>query len=76
MVYGVLYPKHQSKARQKKYILIDESIKYSEPIQITTKKRNAILISEDDWRAIQETMWHEDSGGTRYLLVDFVDCLW
>lgn len=45
-----------TKARQSIYKLIDESIKHSEPIQITTKNGNAILIGEDDWRAIQETM--------------------
>jgi PHD/YefM family antitoxin component YafN of YafNO toxin-antitoxin module len=27
-----------------------------EPIQITTTRGNAVLISEDDWRSIQETM--------------------
>ena len=28
-----------------------------EPIIITGKRGNAVLISEDDWRAIQETMF-------------------
>lgn len=28
----------------------------SEPIQITGKRGNAVLISEDDWRAVQETL--------------------
>ena len=27
-----------------------------EPIQITASRGNAVLISEDDWRSIQETL--------------------
>ena len=27
-----------------------------EPVQITGKRGNAVLLSEDDWRAIQETL--------------------
>jgi antitoxin YefM len=28
----------------------------TEPVQITGKRSNAVLLSEDDWRAIQETL--------------------
>lgn len=44
-----------TKARSNLYQLIDETAKVHEPIQITGKRTNAILLSEDDWRAIQET---------------------
>ena len=46
-----------SNARQDIYNIIEQTIKNSEPIQITSKKGNAILISEDDWNAIQETLY-------------------
>ena len=46
-----------TKARSILYKLIDEVKESSEPIQITSKRSNAILISEDDWRAIQETLY-------------------
>ena len=46
-----------TKARSNLFKLIDEAAKISEPIQITGKRSNAILISEDDWRAIQETLY-------------------
>ncbi len=46
-----------TKARSNLFKLIDEAAKISEPIQITAKRSNAILISEDDWRAIQETLY-------------------
>jgi len=44
-------------ARSKLYRLIDEVASSHEPITITGKRGNAILISEDDWRAIQETLY-------------------
>jgi prevent-host-death family protein len=46
-----------SEARAKLYKLLDEAASSHEPIQITGKRNNAVLISEDDWRAIQETLY-------------------
>ena len=46
-----------TKARSNLYQLIDETANIHQPIQITGKRSNAILISEDDWRAIQETLY-------------------
>jgi antitoxin YefM len=45
-----------SEARATLYSLLDETAVSSEPVQITGKRANAVLISEDDWRAIQETL--------------------
>jgi antitoxin YefM len=45
-----------TKARNKLYSLIDEANESHIPIQITGKRGNAVLISEDDWRAISETI--------------------
>lgn len=44
-------------ARSKLYRLIDQIHASHEPIVITGKRGNAVLISEDDWRAIQETLF-------------------
>jgi len=46
-----------TEARTKLYRLIDETSLTHEPVVITGKRGNAVLISEDDWRAIQETMF-------------------
>jgi antitoxin YefM len=43
-------------ARIKLYHLIDEVAESHEPIQIAGKRNNAVLLAEDDWRAIQETL--------------------
>lgn len=45
-----------TKAREKLYKLVDLSAESHAPIQITGKRNNAVLISEDDWRSIQETL--------------------
>ena len=45
-----------SSARAKLYTLLDQAASSHEPVQITGKRSNAILISEEDWRAIQETL--------------------
>ena len=44
-------------ARARLYRLIDEAAESHEPIFITGKRANAVLISEDDWRSIQETLY-------------------
>jgi len=44
-------------ARSNLYKLIDETSSEHEPIYITGKRSNAVLISGDDWRAIQETLY-------------------
>jgi prevent-host-death family protein len=46
-----------SKARANLYRLIEETADSSEPLQITGRKTNAVLVSEQDWRAMQETMY-------------------
>ncbi|ERM91455.1 prevent-host-death protein [Caldanaerobacter subterraneus subsp. yonseiensis KB-1] len=46
-----------TKVRQNIYKIIEQVRKNSEPIQITSRKGNAILISEEDWNAIQETLY-------------------
>jgi antitoxin YefM len=45
-----------TKARNNLYSLIDEANSSHEPIQITGKRGNAVLISEDDWRSVRETL--------------------
>ncbi len=44
-------------ARSDFYRLIDSTLSDHEPVQITAKRGNAVLVAEDDWRAIQETLF-------------------
>ena len=54
-----------TKARENLYKLIDETFKISEPIQISGKRGNAVLISEEDRRSIQETLYLVSIPGMR-----------
>jgi len=45
-----------SEARARLYSLLDSAERH-EPMRITGRRKNAILISEEDWDAIQETLY-------------------
>ena len=48
---------HATEARKQLYRLLDEVTVTSEPVQITGKRSSAVLLSENDWRALQETVY-------------------
>ncbi len=54
-----------SQARERLYRLVDEAAASHEPIFITGKRANAVLIAEADWRAIQETLYLLGIAGMR-----------
>ncbi|HID81892.1 MAG TPA: type II toxin-antitoxin system Phd/YefM family antitoxin [Chromatiales bacterium] len=45
-----------TEARSKLYSLIDEAAETHQPIIITGKRGNAVLVSEEDWNAVAETI--------------------
>jgi len=45
-----------TEARRQLYKLVVQVQESHEPIQITGKRGNAVLVGEDDWRAVQETL--------------------
>lgn len=55
--YCVMTTITATKARGTLYSLINEVRESHEPIQITGKQGNAVLISEADWRSISETLF-------------------
>ncbi|MBL37386.1 MAG: type II toxin-antitoxin system prevent-host-death family antitoxin [Xanthomonadales bacterium] len=46
-----------SEARANLYRLIDEAASSHQPLLITGKRNKAVLVSEEDWEAIQETLY-------------------
>jgi antitoxin YefM len=54
-----------TQARSQLYKLIDEVASSREPVQISGKRGNAILISQEDWRSIQETLYLTSIPGMR-----------
>ncbi|HEY1059257.1 type II toxin-antitoxin system Phd/YefM family antitoxin [Limnobacter humi] len=45
-----------SEARANLYRLMDETAESHQPITISGKRHDAVLISAEDWQAIQETL--------------------
>ncbi|MDA9999121.1 type II toxin-antitoxin system Phd/YefM family antitoxin [bacterium] len=45
-----------TEARANLYKLIDDTTVSHEPVVITGKRGNAVLLAEDDWNAINETL--------------------
>jgi len=46
-----------TEARKDRYSLVDDVTESHTPVQIVGKRNSAVLISEEDWRAIQETLY-------------------
>lgn len=46
-----------SEARANLYRLMDEAASSHQPLLISGKRNNAVLISEEDWNAVQETLF-------------------
>jgi len=66
-------------ARSDLYRIIDSANSSHEPVQITGKRGNAVLVAEDDWRALQETVYLLSIPGMRDSIVagmaeDIDDC--
>ena len=59
-----------TEARKLLYKLLDDVSESHEPIQITGKRNSAVLISEDDWRAVQETLYLHSVPGMRESIID------
>ena len=54
-----------TEARTRLYNLIDEAASTHQPIIITGKRTNAVLVSEEDWNAISETLYLLSTPGMR-----------
>jgi antitoxin YefM len=54
-----------TEARKRLYTLVDDVAESHDPIQIVGKRNSAVLVSEEDWRAIQETLHLSSISGMR-----------
>jgi len=59
-----------SQARANLYRLMDQAAESHQPIVITGKRSSAVLVSEEDWRAIQETLFLLSVPGMRESIRD------
>jgi len=59
-----------TEARKQLYKLLDDVSDSHEPVQITGKRGNAVLVGEDDWRAVQETLYLVSIPGMRESILE------
>lgn len=59
-----------SEARANLYRLIDQAAESHQPILIAGKRSSAVLIAEEDWQAIQETLFLLSIPGMRKSIRD------
>ena len=59
-----------TEARANLYKLIDDTSVNHEPVVITGKRGNAVLLAEDDWNAINETLHLLSVPGMRESIID------
>ena len=57
-------------ARKELYKLIDQVQQSHEPIHITSKRGGGVLISEEDFKAIQETLYLQSIPGMGQSIID------
>ena len=58
-----------TEARANLYGLIDRVEESHAPVLITGKRSNAVLIAEDDWKSVQETLYLLSAPGMRESLL-------
>ena len=59
-----------AEATEKLYQLLDEVSESHEPVHIRGERSKAVLVSEDDWRSIQETLHLLSIPGMRESIVE------
>ncbi len=59
-----------TEARTNLYKLLDRVSETHEPVLITGKRGNAVLVAEEDWRAIEETLYLLGIPGMRESIID------
>ncbi|MCI5750999.1 MAG: type II toxin-antitoxin system Phd/YefM family antitoxin [Oscillospiraceae bacterium] len=56
--------------RKNIYNVLENTIRYNEPVTICTKNGNAVIMSEDDYRGIMETLYLTSDPQMKKKLID------
>ena len=62
-----------TKARANLFKLLDLAASSHEPIMITGRRQNGVLLSEDDFRAMQETLYISSIPGLKKSLLKVIN---
>lgn len=55
--------------RKNMFEMLDQTIRFNEPVNISTKSGNAVLISEDEYNSLMETLYLSSAPGMKEKLV-------
>ena len=56
--------------RKNAFNYVEQTIRYNEPLNISTRDGNAVLLSEEDYSGIMETLYLVSAPGTREKIMD------
>ncbi len=56
--------------REDIYNMLENTIKYNEPINVSTKNGNAVILSEEDYNSLIETLYIESVPGLKKEILD------
>ena len=62
-----------TKARTNLYTLVDEAVQTHKPVVIAGKRGNAVLLAEEDWNSVNETLYLLSIPGMRESIVDGIN---
>lgn len=50
--------------------ILEQTIKYNEPVNISTKDGNAVIISEEDYNGLMETLYLSSAPGMKEKIIE------
>lgn len=62
-----------TEARENLHGLVDEAVQSHKPVVIAGKRGNAVLLAEEDWNSINETLYLLSIPGMRESIIDGID---
>lgn len=52
------------------FSILEKTIKYNEPVHISTKDGNAVVMSEEDYRGLMETLYLSSNAKMKKIIVE------
>lgn len=56
--------------RKNIFIILEQTIKYNEPVNISTKEGNAVVLSEEEYNGMMETLYLSSMPATKEKIVE------
>lgn len=56
--------------RKNLFGMLEQTIKYNEPVTVSTKTGNAVILSEEEYNAMMETLYLSSMPGTKQDIIE------